>query len=307
MLGVTATASRDEANPDIELPDLTVEPTPSLLSCAGQEEKASARFQTCLSRYSMAGLRTMVYSFRQIDEAEFSAWILRYREASNSLGDRESLLASLAEQIESSMELLGCTAIEDRLQDEVPQTLAKLRDKAGIAVWMLTGDKRETAANIAACAGLIETGFSPQSEFSESPQTNTNKDDSATKSATKCPTTIIHIEGESEEQIESQLRRVIQHYLPQIPSVPNTSSKPPVSPLAAVDYVIVIDGKSLKYALKSQENVSLFLTVASHARSGICCRVSPLQKSLIVKLMKRTKLAPSQQSHGDNQDEKNGS
>jgi len=84
---------------------------------------------------------------RTLDPEVYSEWNSRYQEACFSLQDRESKLDKLAEEIERDFILIGSTAIEDKLQDGVGDTIENLK-KAGIKVWVLTGDKVETAINI---------------------------------------------------------------------------------------------------------------------------------------------------------------
>ena len=72
-----------------------------------------------------------------------------------SVNDRDTKVAEVNEQIEMNMELLGSTAIEDKLQDGVPDTIRFMRE-AGIKVWVLTGDKVETAINIGYSSGLLD-------------------------------------------------------------------------------------------------------------------------------------------------------
>ena len=69
---------------------------------------------------------------------------MRYNEATIALEDREEKIAAVSDEIEHDLRLLGATAIEDRLQDDVPETIADL-NVAGIKVWAATGDKPETA------------------------------------------------------------------------------------------------------------------------------------------------------------------
>ena len=78
-----------------------------------------------------------------LDE-EYQQWSERYQEAIVSLDDREAKVEALGEEIERNLRLLGATAIEDRLQDGVPETIADLKE-AGIKIWVATGDKLETA------------------------------------------------------------------------------------------------------------------------------------------------------------------
>jgi len=77
-------------------------------------------------------------------ENEYDEWSVRYNEASIALEDREEKIAAISDEIEQDLRLLGATAIEDRLQDGVPETIADLK-LAGIKVWVATGDKLETA------------------------------------------------------------------------------------------------------------------------------------------------------------------
>lgn len=77
-------------------------------------------------------------------EEEYSSWAERYHEATVALEDREQLIEDASNEIEQNLRLLGATAIEDKLQDGVPETIADLK-RAGIKIWVLTGDKLETA------------------------------------------------------------------------------------------------------------------------------------------------------------------
>ncbi|CAI2181192.1 19540_t:CDS:2 [Funneliformis geosporum] len=105
--------------------------------------------------FATEGLRTLLYGHRFLEEEEYTMWNKLYQEASTSLVDRQQKLEEVAELIERDLEITGATAIEDKLQDGVPETIDKLR-KAGIRVWMLTGDKRETAINIGYSCSLIK-------------------------------------------------------------------------------------------------------------------------------------------------------
>jgi phospholipid-translocating ATPase len=105
--------------------------------------------------FATEGLRTLLYAHRFMDEEEYTTWNNLYQEASTSLVDRQQKLEDVAELIERDLEITGATAIEDKLQNGVPDTIDKLR-RAGIRVWMLTGDKRETAINIGYSCSLIK-------------------------------------------------------------------------------------------------------------------------------------------------------
>ena len=103
---------------------------------------------------SCFGLRTLCIAHKPIPSSEAEDWLKRHKQATSSLTDREKLLEALGAEIELNMTLLGVTAVEDRLQDEVPEVIAELA-KAGIVLWMLTGDKQETAINIGNSCNLL--------------------------------------------------------------------------------------------------------------------------------------------------------
>lgn len=108
-----------------------------------------------IEEFSTEGLRTLLYSFRWLDSAEYERWSLEYKEAKIALVDRSRKLEEVGEKIEIGLQLLGATAIEDKLQEGVSEAIEKLR-RAGIKMWMLTGDKRETAINIGYSCRLIK-------------------------------------------------------------------------------------------------------------------------------------------------------
>eukprot|EP00002_Diphylleia_rotans_P008232 TRINITY_DN1796_c0_g1_i6.p1 TRINITY_DN1796_c0_g1~~TRINITY_DN1796_c0_g1_i6.p1 ORF type:complete len:2039 (+),score=319.04 TRINITY_DN1796_c0_g1_i6:175-6291(+) len=101
-----------------------------------------------IDRFANEGLRTLVLAMAELSEEEYHIWHMKFKDASTSLTNRQTLLDEAAAMIESNLTLLGATGVEDRLQDLVPDTIQTLM-RAGIRVWMLTGDKQETAMNIA--------------------------------------------------------------------------------------------------------------------------------------------------------------
>uniref|UniRef100_A0A673LID8 Phospholipid-transporting ATPase ID-like n=1 Tax=Sinocyclocheilus rhinocerous TaxID=307959 RepID=A0A673LID8_9TELE len=107
-----------------------------------------------LNEFAGEGLRTLVLAYKDLDEEYFSEWKQRHHESSVALEDREENLEKLYEEIEKDMMLIGATAIEDKLQDGVSQTIEQLT-KAEIKIWVLTGDKQETAENIGYSCNLL--------------------------------------------------------------------------------------------------------------------------------------------------------
>jgi len=104
--------------------------------------------------YSREGLRTLLLAQKEISEHEYSKWNYKYQQALISTFNREEKVATVSEEIEHDFFLIGSTAIEDKLQDEVADTIEFMK-RAGIKVWVLTGDKIETAINIGISCKLL--------------------------------------------------------------------------------------------------------------------------------------------------------
>ena len=85
----------------------------------------------------LLGLRTLCLGYRIVPEEEYQTWSARYEKAQTTLVDRDAQVDAVSEEIEKDMILMGCTAIEDKLQEGVPESIAKLSD-AGIKIWVLT-------------------------------------------------------------------------------------------------------------------------------------------------------------------------
>ncbi|KAJ2887612.1 hypothetical protein FB639_001188 [Coemansia asiatica] len=108
-----------------------------------------------VDEFANAGLRTLMLCYRKLSENEWVRWSARYHAALGSVeDDREDQIASIASEMECDLRIVGATAIEDKLQERVPDTIASLR-AAGIKIWVLTGDKMETAINIGFAANLL--------------------------------------------------------------------------------------------------------------------------------------------------------
>lgn len=108
-----------------------------------------------LEEYAADGLRTLCLAYREIPEQEFQQWHKVFNQAATTVsGNRAEELDKAAEIIEHDLTLLGATAIEDKLQDGVPDTIHTLQS-AGIKVWVLTGDRQETAINIGMSCKLV--------------------------------------------------------------------------------------------------------------------------------------------------------
>ncbi|XP_065363249.1 phospholipid-transporting ATPase ID isoform X2 [Calliphora vicina] len=286
---------------------------------SSSQHDIKARTQDHLNKFAGEGLRTLVLAERHLTAEFYEDWSKRHYEASVSLDHREDKMNSIMEEVESELVLVGVTAIEDKLQDGVPQTIANLQ-MAGIKVWVLTGDKQETAINIGYSCQLLT-------------------DDLAD---------VFIVDGSTIEEVDKQLRqfkesiRIVNRFRPtplepsvnlngshlndrSASSLKITQVSPPPPPAISVvtfsaetnelydtlekggsaarnvlrddeiveentGFAIVINGHSLVHCL-SPELETKFLDIASQCKAVICCRVTPLQKALVVELIKRAKNA----------------
>lgn len=118
----------------------------------------AATFAQCfkhLDEFASEGLRTLLYAGKFLEEGDYAHWKKLYDAATTSLVNRQEQIEAAGEMIEQGLDLLGASAIEDKLQKGVPETIDRLR-RANIKIWMLTGDKRETAINIAHSARICK-------------------------------------------------------------------------------------------------------------------------------------------------------
>uniref|UniRef100_A0A8C5BAM7 Phospholipid-transporting ATPase n=1 Tax=Gadus morhua TaxID=8049 RepID=A0A8C5BAM7_GADMO len=107
-----------------------------------------------LNEYAGDGLRTLALAYKDLDDDYMEDWRRRHHEANIAMDGKEERLDELYEEIEKDLMLLGATAVEDKLQDGVPQTIEQLA-KADIKIWVLTGDKQETAENIGYACNML--------------------------------------------------------------------------------------------------------------------------------------------------------
>ena len=161
------------------------------LYCKGADDMIMARLapgqddvtrplQARIDAYAATGLRTLVMSYRDISDAELAEFSSAYATASAAMTDRDAAKERVYDTMERNLTLVGATAIEDKLQEGVPETIALLR-RAGVAFWMLTGDKFSTALTIARTCNLktretalIEIEGETQEEVCAAPLSITN-------------------------------------------------------------------------------------------------------------------------------------
>uniref|UniRef100_T1J4S5 Phospholipid-transporting ATPase n=1 Tax=Strigamia maritima TaxID=126957 RepID=T1J4S5_STRMM len=190
--------------------------------------------------YAMLGLRTLVIACKILTVEEYVTIDRILLEARNSISNREEKAARVFGYIEQNLQLLGAVGVEDRLQDGVPETLQMLQ-LAGMKIWVLTGDKLETAVNISYSCGHFK----------------------------RCMTQFSVIDQKSVEECEVALMDVRKRVY-----------EDPMQ-----NFGLIIDGASVVFALEPG-CVEIFVEVSCRCEAVVCCRMSPLQKAEIVKMIK---------------------
>ena len=108
-----------------------------------------------MDKFAQEGLRTLLFVEKTMSKEDYDMWNTDYQMALSSIVDRDAKVDKCAEALERGFELIGSTALEDKLQDGVPDTINMIR-QAGIKLWVLTGDKIETAINIGYACHLLD-------------------------------------------------------------------------------------------------------------------------------------------------------
>ncbi|TPX31648.1 hypothetical protein SmJEL517_g05073 [Synchytrium microbalum] len=197
--------------------------------------------QAALDHYSDFGLRTLVVAYKSISEGEFTAFKTDYDAAERALNERTEKIAAACEKIEKELIYLGCTAIEDKLQDLVPETLEYLL-RCGIKVWLLTGDKQETAINISMSSRLIQ------------------------------PDMVLRIvSGSNKKEVKASLDKIKNDMASQVDGRRNA---------------LVIKGEILALVYDAKFELEL-LEIGKQCAAVVCARMAPLQKAMVVDLVKQ--------------------
>ncbi|XP_049404366.1 phospholipid-transporting ATPase 3-like isoform X2 [Solanum stenotomum] len=216
-----------------------------------------------LEQFGAAGLRTLCLAYRDLNPDLYESWNEKFIQAKSSIRDREKKLDEVSELIEKDLVLIGCTAIEDKLQEGVPACIETL-SRAGIKIWVLTGDKLETAINIAYACNLINNSmkqFVISSETDEIREVEERGDQ-------------VELARFMKDTVKNELRRCYD----EAQELLHSASRPKLA--------LVIDGKVLMYALDPSLRVML-LNLSLNCSAVVCCRVSPLQKAQVTSLVRK--------------------
>jgi len=229
-----------------------------------------------LETFATEGLRTLVLAMRTLSKSEAEGWLATWNAASTSKM-RDEEMPKAAALIEKDLVLIGATAIEDRLQDGVPDTIAHLK-KAGIKLWVLTGDKMATAINIGFSCKLLTNDMDMITLDKEKPGDG------------RAPVTDRLMNLFKSHQALSTTPGLRQRWRQMTGSCfgskANGDAGPQLAEMSTDHLALVVDGPSLTDILKSQEHTDALLQLGCFCRAVIACRVSPAQKQLVVKMVK---------------------
>ncbi|XP_048967514.1 LOW QUALITY PROTEIN: phospholipid-transporting ATPase IC [Canis lupus dingo] len=247
--------------------------------------------QDALDIFASETLRTLCLCYKEIEEKEYEEWNKKFMAASIASTNRDEALDKVYEEIEKDLILLGATAIEDKLQDGVPETISKLA-KADIKIWVLTGDKKETAENIGfACELLTEDtticyGEDINALLHTRMENQRNRGGVYAKFAPpvhepffpSCENRALIITGSwlNEILLEKKTKRskILKLKFPRTEEERRMRTQ----------------SKRRLEARKEQRQKN-FVDLACECSAVICCRVTPKQKAMVVDLVKRYKKA----------------
>ena len=292
-----------------------------------------------LESFAITGLRTLVLGKKDVSEEDFQKFTADVKEALKITGDeRDVQIASIYQRIENNLSFVGATAIEDKLQDGVPETIELLRN-AGLNFWMLTGDKFETAQQISRSCGLwsqneillslslkngeaklmadlqshtkLANSFNGSDRLSEygtfqvSPKAGEKVKTSEDGDIVSTLSTDVE-DAELRTQQSGTVRCISRKKKNIImsPLVANTKTKQTVEMIGRTDcggYVLIVDGATIEFLLGSQneEYGSIFKELTVLMNSVICCRVTPNQKAQLTSIAKNANNGQRVLSIGD--------
>lgn len=258
---------------------------------AKADPKASKFLNLCkahIDYFANTGLRTLALAYKELDDAELEGWLNEYHAATSAISGRKEAMKACALKIEQNMVLVGAIGIEDELQDGVPDAIATLHS-AGVNVWMITGDKAETAVAIGKKCSLVQPG----------------RDE------------IVRIVNQSDEALRQRIND-LHTYVASIKSGhrverqsisasnPMSRSNSAVGPThsddgrgSEADIALIIDGISLEGVWSSADLKAKFMEVVQFVPKVIACRVSPLQKAALVRMVKTAPSRPVTLGIGD--------
>ncbi|KAK4522878.1 hypothetical protein GAYE_PCTG32G0768 [Galdieria yellowstonensis] len=245
-----------------------------------REEVEMANFH--VERFAKEGFRTLVFAQRELTEEYYQDWIGKLRQAELALYERENKIYEVWDLIERELTLTGITAVEDRLQDDVPETINYLR-QCGIRIWLLTGDKRETAVNVGVLSGLIG-----QDSAVYDLNASTEMEMEAQLHSFDCLEDLcqdIEMDRDSVDLGNSFSRERLDYWNSAVQEHSEDTGMDPTS-IKKTRRTLVVEGDALGLALLKFGKE--FVSVATRKfDSVICCRTKPMDKAWVVRTCRK--------------------
>jgi len=236
----------------------------SRLSSTLNSPKEMEGIDADIAQYVNDGLRTLLLAKAELTEKQYEDWAGRYHLAETSIKERDEKRYFLMEELERELEVMGITAIEDKLQEGVPETIFSLR-QAGIKVWVLTGDKVDTAINIGHSCQLLSTDMKLLRLCGE--------DGGMVLDNEKVPL---------KEPIQEKMRAMVEAEAKAAAAAAAGGGGGGTLPPRA----LIVDTYALAAILK-YELQDLMLALCHLSVSVVCARVSPRQKAMVVEMVKK--------------------
>ena len=273
-----------------------------------------------LVAFAKKGLRTLMVAYRRIRQEDYDSWVNRLHEDELNVENKHKLIDRLYDLIENNLTLIGGTVVEDKLQSGVPETIKELRS-AGIKIWVLTGDKMDTAENIGHSCNLLSKEqklftlrvmpgddekivredpypemlqfFSEFQEFIEGLVKKYNLD---TKYTFPNKYTYNYDEDFNDNLGYSDFESQNDEENQNSEKSSYNSNKSKLIDFNSFNYLkeknllepfsIIVEAPILSGLFKDKDFTEKFLNIAYYSSTVICCRVSPSQKSEVIKKMK---------------------
>ncbi|GMF15241.1 unnamed protein product [Phytophthora lilii] len=240
------------------------------LSETGNKPSMVLQAKEQMKTYSANGLRVLCIAEREVSSDEYRSWNLRYLALKNNTtrGASEEELAIIISELERRLVLIGVSAIEDKIEEGVPEALEKFR-AAGIKVWMLTGDRADTATNVAHAVRLVSTDM---------------------RLLKLCENSCSWMEGSKQEAIDflrSELRRASDDVeLGESDSIASSVILKGSAPAKLRPGLALLIDDVVVEAVTGFGIENVFLELCLECQSVLCARISPKQKELIVAMVR---------------------
>ncbi|XP_026572468.1 phospholipid-transporting ATPase IG isoform X1 [Pseudonaja textilis] len=238
-------------------------------------EAEAQKTKVHVEQNAVDGYRTLCVAYKEISPAVYKVLEAQIKEATVALHNREARMAKVFDDIEKDMRLIGSTAVEDKLQDFAAETIESLH-AAGMKIWVLTGDKLETAQATCYASRLFHSN-----------------------------TELLLLTAKMVEEGDRKMERLHELLMEYHKKLVTDAPPGKKSWVSSSDYGLVIEGATLSLIMNPSQDSSfshyksIFLQICLKCTAILCCRMAPLQKAQIVRMVKNSKGSPITLAVGD--------